>query len=197
MDNPLSRGIAILLTDSPQRAAMMRAALEAAGYRVAAVIASIDNLRNELMRTEPHVTVIDTDAPTPAFLEQLASINHDWPRPMVMFSSDGKAEVIRQVVAAGVSSYIVDGWDASRMPGILDVAIARFEAQQRLLAELALANLKLSERKLVDRAKGILMKSRALSEDEAYHALRKLAMTHNKRIGEAAQMLIDVEGLMS
>ena len=129
-------------------------------------------------------------------LEHVVMVSRDQPRPIVMFSSDGASEAIRDAVKAGVSAYIVDGLAAGRVKGIIEVAVARFDEYQRLVAELAEANLKLSERKLVDRAKGILMKSRDYSEDEAYHALRKLAMTRKKRMGDAARMVIDMEDLL-
>ena len=96
---------------------------------------------------------------------------------------------------AGVSAYIVDGLSGARVKSIVDVAVARFEEYQRVLGELAEANLKLSERTLVDRAKGILMKNRGLNEEEAYHALRKLAMSSKKRMGDVAQSVIDTADL--
>jgi response regulator NasT len=113
-----------------------------------------------------------------------------------MFSSDAGGDSIRDAVRAGVSAYVVDGMDASRVSSIVEVACARFEEFQRLRIELAEANLKLSERKLVERAKGLLMQSRGLSEDDAYHALRKLAMAKKQRLGETAQQLIDAASLL-
>jgi response regulator NasT len=113
-----------------------------------------------------------------------------------MFSADRGGEAIRQAVRAGVSAYVVDGMDAGRVSTIVEVACARFEEFQRLKIELAEANLKLSERKLVERAKGLLMQSRGLSEDDAYHALRKLAMSKKLRIGDVAQQVIDTAELL-
>jgi len=123
-------------------------------------------------------------------------VSRDQPRPIVMFSSDGASDSIRNAVRAGVSAYIVDGLDAGRVKGIVEVAVARFEEYQKLVAELAEANLKLSERKLVDRAKGILMKSRNMTEDEAYKAMRSLAMSRKKRLGEVARMVIDMADII-
>ena len=186
----------LLVDDSPERTAILRAALEKARYRVAAVLESPLELLKAVEAHAPDIIIIDTDSPSRDVLEQVVMVSRDQPRPIVMFSSDGDSDTIRDAVKAGVSAYIVDGLAAGRVKGIIDVAVARFDEYQRLVAELAEANLKLSERKLVDRAKGILMKSRGFNEDEAYHALRKLAMTRKKRMGDAAKMVIDMEDLL-
>ena len=113
-----------------------------------------------------------------------------------MFASDDAPDTIREAVRAGVSAYIVDGLEVARVKAIVEVAVARFDQYQNLRAELAEANLKLSERKLVDRAKGILMKSRGMGEDEAYQALRRMAMDKGKRVGDIAQQVIDMADLL-
>jgi response regulator NasT len=104
--------------------------------------------------------------------------------------------VIREATRAGVSAYVVDGLDPARVKSIIDVACARFEEFQRLRAALAEANLRLAERKVVERAKGVLMKARGLSEDEAYRALRRMAMDRNRRLAEVAQALVDAAELL-
>lgn len=186
----------LLVDDSPRRTAILRAALEKARYQVAAVLESPLELLRAVEAHRPDIIIIDTDSRSRDVLEHVVMVSRDQPRPIVMFSSDGATESIRDAVKAGVSAYIVDGLDAKRVEGIVEVAVARFEEYQRLVTELAEANLKLSERKLVDRAKGILMKSRGVSEDEAYHALRKLAMTRKMRLGDAAKSVIDMEDLL-
>ena len=186
----------LIVDDSPERTAILRAALEKARYQVAAVLESPLELLRAVDVHKPDIIIIDTDSPSRDVLEHVVMVSRDQPRPIVMFSSDGATESIRDAVKAGVSAYIVDGLDAKRVEGIVEVAVARFEEYQRLVTELAEANLKLSERKLVDRAKGILMKSRGFNEDEAYHALRKLAMTRKKRMGDAAKIVIDMEDLL-
>jgi response regulator NasT len=113
-----------------------------------------------------------------------------------MFSSDGAPETIREAVRAGVSAYVVDGMEPDRIRAIIDVAVAQFEDFQRLREELAEANLRLAERKLVERAKGLLMKSRSLDEEAAYALLRKFAMDRKLRLGEVAQQLIDAADLL-
>jgi response regulator NasT len=186
----------LLVDDSPERTAILRSALEKARYLVAAVLESPLELLRAVEAHQPDIIIIDTDSPSRDVLEHVVMVSRDQPRPIVMFSSDGGTDTIREAVKAGVSAYIVDGLEASRVQGIVEVAVARFDEYQRLVTELAEANLKLSERKLVDRAKGILMKSRGFSEDEAYNALRKLAMTRKKRLGDAAKMVIDMEDLI-
>ena len=186
----------LLVDDSPERTAILRSALEKARYLVAAVLESPLELLRAVEAHQPDIIIIDTDSPSRDVLEHVVMVSRDQPRPIVMFSSDGGTDSIREAVKAGVSAYIVDGLEASRVEGIVEVAVARFDEYQRLVTERAEANLKLSERKLVDRAKGILMKSRGFSEDEAYHALRKLAMTRKKRLGDAAKMVIDMEDLI-
>ena len=187
----------LLVDDSSERAAILRTALEQAGYSVAAVLESPLALLRAVDSVRPDIIIIDTESPSRDVLEHVVMVSRDQPRPIVMFSSDDAPQSIRDAVRAGVSAYIVDGLDGARVKSIVDVAVARFEEFQKVLTELAEANLKLSERKLVDRAKGILMKHRGLSEDEAYHALRRLAMSTKKRLGEVAQNVIDTSDFIS
>jgi response regulator NasT len=170
--------------------------LERAGYEVAAALASPLELLREVEAMKPDVIIIDTESPSRDVLEHVVLITRDQPRPIVMFSSDDAPDSIREAVRAGVSAYVVDGLDADRVKSIVEVAVARFDEYHRLRAELAEANLRLSERKLVERAKGILMKSRKLSEDEAYQALRRLAMDRGKRLAEIARQVIDMADLL-
>ena len=186
----------LVVDDSDERAALLREALTSAGHEVAASLASPLELLRTVEAIRPDVIVIDTDSPTRDVLEHVVIVTRSSPRPIVMFSSDADGETIRDAVRAGVSAYVVDGLDSSRVNSIVEVACARFDEFQRLKIELADANLKLAERKLVDRAKGILMKSRDLSEDEAFHALRRLAMSKKVRLGEVAQQVIESAELL-
>ena len=186
----------LIVDESDERAALLREALTAAGHEVAASLTSPLELLRAVEHQRPDVIVIDTESPTRDVLEHVVMVSRSSPRPIVMFSSDAGGEAIRDAVRAGVSAYVVDGLDTSRVSSIVEVACARFEEFQKLKTELAEANLKLSDRKLVERAKGLLMQSRGLSEDEAYHALRKLAMAKKQRLGETAQQLIDAAELL-
>jgi response regulator NasT len=186
----------LVVDESDERAALLREALTAAGHEVAASLSSPLELLRAVETLQPDIIVIDTESPTRDVLEHVVIVSQSSPRPIVMFSADAGGAAIRDAVRAGVSAYVVDGLDATRVNSIVEVACARFEEYQRLKIELAEANLKLSERKLVERAKGLLMQSRGLSEDDAYHALRKLAMSKKQRLGDVAQQLIDSAELL-
>ena len=181
----------LVVDESEERAAILREGLAMAGHEVAASLSSPLELLRMVQDLQPDVIVIDTESPTRDVLEHLVIVSQSSPRPIVMFAADSGGEAIREAVRAGVSAYIVDGLDARRVNSIVQVACARFEEFQRLKAELAEANLKLAERKLVERVKGLLMHSRGMSEDDAYHALRKLAMSKKMRLGDVAQQLIE------
>ena len=186
----------LLVDDSPERTDILRSALELAGYEVTATLESPLELLRAVDLHLPDIIIIDTESPSRDVLEHVVMVSRDQPRPIVMFSSDGGTDSIREAVRAGVSAYIVDGLAAGRVKGIVDVAVARFEEYQKLVAELAEANLKLSERKVVERAKGILMKSRDMTEDQAYEAMRSMAMNRKKKLADVARMVIDMADIM-
>lgn len=187
----------ILVIDELQsRATETCAALVMAGHQVAAVLASTMNLAEQVSSIKPDVILIETESPSRDTLEHLASVDQAMPRPVIIFSQEGDKETIRASIRAGVAAYVVDGMDPARLKPIIDVAIARFEAHQSLKSELAEATRKLSDRKLIDKAKGILMKSRGLDEDAAYNSLRKLAMDRGKPLAAVAQDVIDMARLL-
>lgn len=183
----------LVVDESPERTETLREGLELAGHEVVGALASPLELLRAVEAIRPDVIIIDTESPSRDVLEHVVLITRDQPRPIVMFASDDAPEAIRSAVQAGVSAYVVDGLDAARVKSIVDVAVARFGEYQRLRAELAEVNLKLSERKLVERAKGLLMKARGMDEEEAFHALRRMAMDKGRRLGEIAQQVIDME----
>jgi response regulator NasT len=186
----------LVVDESPERGRVLRDGLRLAGYEVTASLTSPIALLKTIDELKPDVIVIDTESPSRDVLEHLVVMSQHTPRPVVMFASDGAPEKIREAVRAGVSAYVVDGLDPLRVKTIIDVAVARFEDFQALREQLAEANLKLSERKLVERAKGILMKSRSLDEEAAYGLLRKFAMDRKLRMSEVAQQLIDAADLL-
>jgi response regulator NasT len=186
----------LVVDESPERADILREGLRRAGYEVSASLSSAGSLLAAIEQLKPDVIVIDTESPSRDVLEHLVVMTQHTPRPVVMFSNDSAPETIREAVRAGVSAYVVDGMDPDRIRAIIDVALAQFEDFQRLREELAEANLKLAERKLVERAKGLLMKSRSLDEEAAYALLRKSAMDRKLRLGEVAQQLIDAADLL-
>src|SRR5712691_631364 len=187
----------LIVDESTQRTEVLREGLERTGYEVAAVLDSPLELLQAVEAIKPDVIIIDTESPSRDVLEHIVLITRDQPRPIVMFASDDAPDAIRGAVRAGVAAYVVDGLDAARVKSIVEVAVARFDEYQRLREELADANQRLEERKLVERAKGILMKARSMDEDEAFQTLRRMAMDRGKRLGEIAQQLIDMADLLT
>lgn len=167
-----------------------------AGHQVAAVLPSVLDLTAQIERTRPDIILIETDSPSRDTLENLAVMDRDMPRPVIILTSDDDSDLMRAAFRAGVSAYVVDNLDMARLKPIIDVAIARFESHQSMKQELAAATRKLSERKVVERAKGVLMKSRGLSEDEAYAALRKLAMERSQPLAKVAGDLLAMARLL-
>lgn len=180
----------LVVDESPERAALLRAALQQAGYEVTASLNSPVALLKTIDELQPDVIVIDTESPSRDVLEHLVVMSQHTPRPVIMFASDAAPEKIREAVRAGVSAYVVDGLSKERIKSIVDVAVARFEDFQRLRDELAEATLKLSERKLVERAKGQLMKAHGIDEEAAYALLRKTAMDRKQTLAEVARQLL-------
>lgn len=144
---------------------------------------------------QPDLVVLYVVLPEARLLDQIRTVNSRWPRPVVLFSDQGDSEVVAAAVDAGVHAYIVDGFDGRRLGTILDVAMARFKVYQTLRDELDRTRGSLRERKLVDRAKGILMNKRRWSEERAYQALRKMAMDQNRRLADVAERLIEMSDL--
>ncbi len=186
----------MLVDDEPDRAADVRAALVASGCEVISLLASPLEIYDAVKTTSPDVIIIDTESPSRDSLENLAFVSRDRPHPIVMFSGDRSSETIRQAIRAGVSAYVVDGMSEERLQPILQVAVERFAAEQCLKRELADARTQLADRKNVERAKGILMKQRQLSEEEAFQMLRKFAMDKGIKMVDAASRVIDMSSLL-
>ncbi|MEO7727226.1 MAG: ANTAR domain-containing protein [Burkholderiales bacterium] len=180
-----------------ERAEVLQTALKRAGYEVIAYVPSTFDLHRQVSARQPDIVIIDTDSPDRDTLENLIVVSRDEPRPVVMFTHDGDSAKIRAATQAGVSAYVVDGMSAERIGPIIDAAVARFEQFQALKREYDDIEEKLADRKVIERAKGLLMKSRNLSEEEAYRALRKQAMESNSRLAEVARQLVAVSGLLS
>ena len=186
----------LVIDKTPGRAAILEQALLDIGHRVVAKLTGPVDLYAEVARIQPDVIIVDLQSPDRDTLEQMREINRHQPRPVVMFADDGDSRTIEQAVRAGVSAYVVDGLNGKRVRPLLDVAIARFREYQALRDELEKAKSSLAERKLVERAKGLLMKRRGCSEEEAYKALRKLAMDQNKRLAEVAENVLSVADML-
>jgi two-component system, response regulator / RNA-binding antiterminator len=187
----------MLVDDTTERAFYLSLVLGRLGYDVVAEVSDPHQLHDEVLRLSPDAIIVDTDSPSRDTLENLCAITESCPRPIVMFASDPARESIRRAVRAGVSAYVVDGLAPERITPILDTAVARFEAFQAMKNELDSVKTKLSERKIVEKAKGILMKGAKLTEDQAYRALRKQAMDRKLQIAEVARQVIAVSELMA
>lgn len=186
----------LVIDERQQRAAEICSGLVLAGHQVAAVLASTDCLLEQVAAIKPDVILIETDAPSRDTLEHLAAMDRAAPRPVVLFSSDRGNSTIRDVIRAGVAAYVVDGLEASRLKPIIDIAVARFDAHQSLKQELAEATQKLSDRKIIEKAKGLLVKHRQLDEEAAFVFLRKLAMDRGKPLAQVARDLVDSAAIL-
>lgn len=186
----------LVVDESVERASEICAGLAAAGHQVAATLPSALELVQRVEAIRPDVILIQTDSPSRDTLEHLAELNRSFPRPVILLSRDAGGESIRAAMKVGVSAYVADGLAPGRIEPLIAVAMARFEEYQALRKERDEASRKLAERVTVERAKGLLMKARALDEEAAYHLLRKSAMERGRRIGEVAQEVIDAARLL-
>jgi response regulator NasT len=187
----------MLVDESAERSLGLRLTLERLGYEVVAEVSNPRKLYDAVNQYAPDTIIVDTESPSRDTLEHLCMITESCPRPIVMFTQDAKRESIREAVRAGVTAYVVDGLAAERIEPIIEAAIARFEAFQSVQTELAQTRTQLSERKLVERAKGILMKEKKLPEDEAYRLLRKLAMDRSASLATVSEQVITYAKLLA
>lgn len=186
----------VLVDDTPRAVGMLRDALTVAGFEVMAEVSSAFSLPDVVARLQPDAIIIDTDSPSRDVLEQICIVTRDEPRPIVMFTDDGSETCIRGALRAGVNAYVVNGLTAERLKPVLDVAIARFDEDRKLRDELQQTRLQLAERKIIDKAKGILMKKRGLSEDDAYQLLRKTAMARGEKLAVVSRQLVEATELL-
>ena len=186
----------LVIDESQQRAVEICTGLIQAGHQVAAVLPSALELVARIEEIKPDIILIETESPSSDTLEHLGVMNRDMPRPVIMFSQDDDQDTIRQAIRSGVAAYVVDGFDIDRLRPVVDVALAHFEEHQALKRELAETSRKLSERKVIERAKGILMKSRGMDEEAAYGALRKLAMERSQPLAKVAGNVVDMAELL-
>ncbi|MEM6853192.1 MAG: ANTAR domain-containing protein [Planctomycetota bacterium] len=186
----------MIADDEATRAQTLAAALSAAGYEVVAVAAGDVRLPTLVSESQPDLVLINTGSPSRDTLEQLTSIHDKQPRPVVMFASDENRDTIRAAVKAGVSAYVTQGVENARVTSVIETAIAQFNQHQSVVEELKRTKQTLTERKTLDRAKGILMKRRGCTEDEAFGLLRQAAMNHKKRLGQVAEEIVQAAALL-
>ncbi len=179
-----------------ERSRQLRIGLLENGYNIVAVLPADTFLHERLAQLQPDMIIIDAESEARDSLEHVVMATRDERRPIVLFTNDNDTSNVRAAVAAGVSAYIVAGLSPERIRPILDVAMARFQHEQALRQELAIAKTELQDRKVIDRAKGLLMQRQGLSEKVAYDKLRKAAMDKGLRLGEVAQRMLDAADLL-
>ena len=186
----------LLIDDGAHRVGLIRDELIELGYVVVGVVDSAVTIHDCVLRLQPDVVIVDAESPSRDTLENLATISSTSPRPVVVFSEDPSEAPMRQALQAGVSAYVIAGLQTQRLAPVLQVAIARFEQERSLREQLGEAQMQLSERKLVERAKGILMDEVGLNEEQAHRHLRKLAMDRGQRLGQVAERIVAARDLL-
>jgi response regulator NasT len=180
-----------------ERSRSLRIGLLENGYNIVAVLPADVFLPERLAQIQPDMIIVDAESQARDTLEHVVMATRDARRPIVLFTQDEDTTHVGDAIAAGVTAYVVAGLAADRVKPVLDVAFARFQHEERLRRELADARTELSDRKTIDRAKGILISRHGMTEEEAYSRLRKTAMDKGIKLAEVAQRLIDVSDLLS
>ncbi|EJC65986.1 response regulator with putative antiterminator output domain [Rhizobium leguminosarum bv. viciae WSM1455] len=186
----------LVIDENAIRASIIEEGLREAGHVRVTVVHEVNGIARIIETLMPDVIIIDIENPNRDMMEHLFQLTRTVSRPIAMFVDRSDTASIEAAVDAGVSAYIVDGLKKERVKPILDMAVSRFNAFNRLRRELADARSALEERKLVERAKGILMKMRGLSEEEAFALLRQTAMNEKKKMSEIAQSVVTAAGLL-
>ncbi len=180
----------LIIDENSTRASIIEAGLSAAGHSQVVVVSEIAGIAAKIALHEPDVIVIDLENPNRDMLENVFQLSRAVKRPIAMFVDRSDKEAMQSAIDAGVSAYVVDGLRQERVKSILDMAISRFNAFSRLERELEEARGALEGRKVVDQAKGLIMKSRGVDEATAYTLLRKAAMNGNRKIVDVAESLV-------
>lgn len=192
MSNTTSLSRILIFDDDTERANMLVQALEASEYTVAAHPASVADLLPQAETVKPDVILIGADVPRQNILTDVATISQKRSVPIVIFTRDNRSESIHAATQAGVSAYVVNGLSPERIQPIIEAAIARFREFQALAQELEKTKTSLAERKVIERAKGVVMEQRGCTEAEAYRLLQKMAMDRKKRLAEVAQDVLSI-----
>ena len=187
----------VVVEPDRERAILIVDSLRAAGEYEIAVISEVTGLARLVSSRDPDVVLIDITSPSRDILEELTLASGPLERPVAMFVDRSEDSLTRAAIEAGVSAYVVDGLRPARIKPILDAAIARFHMFHRMRMELEATKRALEERKVIDRAKGLLMKARGIDEGAAYALLRKTAMDQGRKVADVAEALVTAAGLLS
>jgi response regulator NasT len=193
-DNPALR--VLLIDDGAHRVSLIRDELTRQGHLVVGVVDQALQIHDCVLRLQPDVVIVDAESPSRDTLEHLAAVSSSSPRPVVVFAEDSSQGPMQQALKAGVSAYVIAGLNPQRLMPVLQVAIARFEQDRALRGQLDAAQSQLSERRLIERAKGLLMDDVGLSEEQAYRHLRKLAMDRGQRLAQVAERIVQARELL-
>lgn len=180
----------VLLHTAGSRAQALQEDLEAVGFQVLGCVAGRSELVHAVIGQSPDVLVCDDPLPDAEFFHALQTVGDTAPRPVIVFTSDMDAGKIARSAEVGIHAYVVSGYAPHRLRALVHLAQARFAREQALRAQLAEVARRFEERKMVDRAKGILMRARQVSDDEAFGILRAASMHSNQRIGQVSQLII-------
>jgi response regulator NasT len=186
----------LIVDQNLARASILEEGLREAGYSDLVVVRDMQNLMRRILDEEPDVILIDLENPNRDVLEQMFQVSRLVRKPVAMFVDRSDRDMIEAAIDAGVGAYVVDGLRKDRVKPIVETTVSRFKAFEKLRAELDETRQQLADRKLIDRAKGILMKQRALPEEEAYALLRRAAMDGNLRLAQVAQSVITAAELL-
>lgn len=186
----------VVIEEDRDRAIAIVEALKESGNHDVHVVGPTAGLARKIAAYSPDVVLIDIDNPTRDILEELTLASGPLERPVAMFVSGAAGGLAQAAVEAGVSAYVVDGLQPERLKPVMDTAIARFRMVRQMRTELAETRRALEERKVIDRAKGLLMKAKGIDEDAAYALLRKTAMDQGRRVAEVAEALVTASGLL-
>jgi two-component system, response regulator / RNA-binding antiterminator len=187
----------IVVERDHERALRIVDGLMASGDHAITVISEDTGLARRIADQKPDIVLIDVANPSRDVLEELALVSGPLERPVAMFVDRSDEQMTRAAIEAGMSAYVVDGLQPERIKPILDAAIARFHLFQKMRAELAATRAALEDRKIIDRAKAILMKARGIDEEAAYALLRKTAMDQKRRVADIAGQLVMAAGLLT
>jgi two-component system, response regulator / RNA-binding antiterminator len=196
MSKPSTDLTILVIDENAIRASIIEEGLNEAGHLNVRVIHEMQGVARLIETMDPDVIIIDIENPNRDMMEHMFQLTRMISRPIAMFVDRSDTAAIEAAVDAGVSAYVVDGLKKERIKPILDMAVSRFNAFSRLQRELAEARNALEERKVIERAKGILMKMRGLSEEQAFALLRQTAMNEKKKLADIAQSVVTAAGLL-
>lgn len=183
----------LLIDDEPERLKALEKALHTIGHHVVCQLPNTSDLNKHVEDNHPDIVIIDMDSPNRDALESMATMSKNNPRPIIFFAEQqNDRKTMSDAINAGVSAYIADGLQPDRVKAIMDTAIAHFDAHSSLRAELERTKNQLADRKVIEKAKGMLMKHQGCDEKQAFETLRKLAMDRGQKLPNVAQNVIEV-----